>query len=75
MRVLLIEDDEELANGIAVGLRRAHLAVDVALDGRTGLQRALLADYDVVVLDRDCRASTVTRCAPGSSRQAAGLAC
>lgn len=53
MRVLLIEDDEELANGIAVGLRRAHLAVDVALDGRTGLQRALLADYDVVVLDRD----------------------
>jgi DNA-binding response OmpR family regulator len=53
VRVLLIEDDEELANAIAVGLRRAQLAVDVALDGQSGLQRALLADYDVVVLDRD----------------------
>jgi DNA-binding response OmpR family regulator len=53
MRVLLIEDDEELANAIAAGLRRAQFAVDVTLDGRTGLHRALLADYDVVVLDRD----------------------
>jgi DNA-binding response OmpR family regulator len=53
VRVLLIEDDEELANGIAVGLRRAQLAVDVALDGRAGLERALRVDYDVVVLDRD----------------------
>jgi DNA-binding response OmpR family regulator len=53
MRVLVIEDDEEMAAAIGVGLRRAQLAVDIALDGHTGLQRALLTDYDVVVLDRD----------------------
>jgi DNA-binding response OmpR family regulator len=53
MRVLVVEDDEELANTVAVGLRRAHLAVDVALDGAGGLERALRNDYDVIVLDRD----------------------
>jgi DNA-binding response OmpR family regulator len=29
------------------------MAVDIALDGETGLARALVNDYDVVVLDRD----------------------
>ena len=53
MRVLVIEDDQELAEAVAVGLRRAQMAVDVALDGPAGLERALLKDYDVVVLDRD----------------------
>ena len=53
MRVLVIEDDRELAEAIGVGLRRAQMAVDVALDGRSGLQRALVNDYDVVLLDRD----------------------
>jgi DNA-binding response OmpR family regulator len=53
MRVLLIEDDAELAEAIGVGLRREQLAVDVALDGESGLERALVTDYDVIVLDRD----------------------
>jgi len=53
VRVLVIEDDKELAEAIGVGLRRAQMAVDVALDGRSGLQRALVNDYDVVLLDRD----------------------
>ena len=53
MRVLVIEDDGELAEAIGVGLRRERLAVDVALDGRSGLERALVTDYDVIVLDRD----------------------
>jgi DNA-binding response OmpR family regulator len=53
MRVLVIEDDSELAEAIGVGLRRARLAVDLAHDGPAGLQRALLCDYDVIVLDRD----------------------
>ena len=33
MRVLVIEDDEELAAAIAAGLRLEGLAVDTALDG------------------------------------------
>ncbi|HEX4175936.1 MAG TPA: response regulator transcription factor [Acidimicrobiales bacterium] len=53
VRVLVIEDDAELAQAIGVGLRRTEMAVDVAGDGTTGLVRALDTDYDVVVLDRD----------------------
>jgi DNA-binding response OmpR family regulator len=53
MRVLVIEDDEELAETVATGLRQTHMAVDVALDGASGLTRAQLHDYDVIVLDRD----------------------
>jgi DNA-binding response OmpR family regulator len=53
MRVLVIEDDVELAEAIGVGLRRERMAVDVVFDGATGLERARLHDYDVIVLDRD----------------------
>ena len=53
VRVLVIEDDEEMARAVASGLRRTQMAVDVAFDGTAGLERALLNDYDVVVLDRD----------------------
>ncbi|MER5763776.1 response regulator transcription factor [Streptomyces sp. NPDC002082] len=53
MRVLVVEDDEEMARTVAVGLRRAQMAVDVAFDGPDGLERALCHDYDVIVLDRD----------------------
>jgi DNA-binding response OmpR family regulator len=53
MRVLVVEDDAEMAQAVAVGLRRMQMAVDVALDGSSGLERALVNDYDVIVLDRD----------------------
>ncbi|MBB5084058.1 response regulator transcription factor [Nonomuraea endophytica] len=53
MRVLVVEDDEEMAHTVATGLRRARMAVDVALDGTGGLERALHISYDVIVLDRD----------------------
>src|SRR6266849_2178500 len=35
------------------GLRQERMAVDVAFDGADGLERALVTDYDVIVLDRD----------------------
>ena len=38
MRVLIVEDHQELAQTIALGLRREGMAVDVALDGETGLR-------------------------------------
>jgi DNA-binding response OmpR family regulator len=53
VRVLVVEDDEEMAKTVAIGLRRARMAVDVAFDGSAGLERALYNDYDVIVLDRD----------------------
>jgi DNA-binding response OmpR family regulator len=53
MRVLVIEDEQALAQAIARGLRRAGMAVDLAFDGASGLEKALVNSYDVVVLDRN----------------------
>ena len=53
MRVLVVEDEEVMADVVCLGLRREGMAVDVALDGAAALDKALINDYDVVVLDRD----------------------
>ncbi|NGN70364.1 response regulator transcription factor [Streptomyces sp. A7024] len=53
MRVLVVEDEEFLAEMIAEGLRRDALAVDVAGDGREALRKLRFGAYDVMVLDRD----------------------
>ncbi|HYD10367.1 MAG TPA: response regulator transcription factor [Acidimicrobiales bacterium] len=53
MRVLVVEDEELLADAIARGLRREAIAVDVSLDGDDALGKLAVTDYDVVVLDRD----------------------
>jgi DNA-binding response OmpR family regulator len=53
MRVLLVEDHEELAETVADVLRGEGMAVDVALDGEAALERAGIHSYDVIVLDRD----------------------
>jgi DNA-binding response OmpR family regulator len=53
MRVLVVEDQVELADDICDGLRDQGFAADVAYDGATGIDKALHNDYDVVVLDRD----------------------
>jgi len=53
MRVLVVEDNVELAETVAAGLRREGMAVDVAFDGLDALERAGATAYDVVVLDRD----------------------
>jgi len=53
VRVLVIEDERNLADAIGRGLRREGMAVDVLYDGTTGHEAALVTRYDVVVLDRD----------------------
>jgi DNA-binding response OmpR family regulator len=53
MRVLVVEDQKELAATIAVGLRREGMAVDIVFDGHAALRHAKQQSYDVVVLDRD----------------------
>jgi DNA-binding response OmpR family regulator len=53
MRVLLVEDHEELAETVADVLRSEGMAVDVAVDGHAGLVEASIHPYDVIVLDRD----------------------
>lgn len=53
MRVLVVEDERQLADAIVKGLRRQSMAVDVAYDGDVALEKLMVNDYDVVVLDRD----------------------
>ena len=53
VRVLVVEDHEELSRYIADGLRDAGFAADVALDGVDALRKGVVYRYDVVVLDRD----------------------
>lgn len=51
MRILVVEDEPGIANFVRQGLTEAGYAVDVARDGREGLDYALAVEYDVLVLD------------------------
>ncbi|NJO36325.1 MAG: response regulator transcription factor [Rhizobiales bacterium] len=51
MKILIIEDSERLRRSLSEGLRRSGSAVDQVADGETGLNYALAAAYDVIVLD------------------------
>lgn len=51
MRLLLVEDEPDLASGLARALRMEGHAVDLAMNGEEGLHRALGIDYDAIVLD------------------------
>jgi DNA-binding response OmpR family regulator len=53
MRVLVVEDNQEMADVLARGLRRDGMAVDLAADGEEGWVKLHVSDYDVVILDRD----------------------
>ncbi|MEV4377795.1 response regulator transcription factor [Streptosporangium sp. NPDC049644] len=53
MRILVVEDERDLADLVAMGLRRHAMAVDVAYDGEAAAERLAVNDYDVLVLDRD----------------------
>lgn len=53
MRVLIVEDEQYLAEAIQTGLRREAIAADLVHDGQSALQRLTENDYDVVLLDRD----------------------
>jgi len=50
-RILLVEDEEALAEGLRVNLHRKQYEVDVAGDGRTGLASAQARRYDLILLD------------------------
>jgi two-component system copper resistance phosphate regulon response regulator CusR len=51
MRLLLIEDERKVADFIARGLKAERFAVDVALDGQSGLDMATACNYDLIILD------------------------
>lgn len=51
MRLLVVDDEVDLADAIAKGLRREGYAVDVAYDGEEALEKARLHSYDLICLD------------------------
>jgi two-component system, OmpR family, response regulator VanR len=53
MRVLIVEDEPFMAEGIRDGLRLEAIAADVAADGDTALALLSTNAYDIAVLDRD----------------------
>ncbi len=53
MRVLVVEDERDLADAVVRGLARSGFAVDMARDGAEALEKTWSSSYDVIVLDRD----------------------
>jgi DNA-binding response OmpR family regulator len=51
MRILLIEDEEDLAAALQRGLQRQGYAVDNALDGAAGWELLCTHSYDLLILD------------------------
>ncbi|MCU7495765.1 MAG: response regulator transcription factor [Ignavibacteria bacterium] len=51
MRVLVVEDEKGIAEFLKDGLEEESFAVDVALEGRSGLRMAEVNDYDLILLD------------------------
>jgi len=50
-RILVVEDEAKIANLLKRGLMEEAYEVDLALDGKEGLEAALAAPYDLIVLD------------------------
>lgn len=51
MKVLLIEDEKDMANLVSISLKSLNLAVDIAEDGEEGLSLALTNYYDLIISD------------------------
>lgn len=51
MRLLVVEDEPVAASVVSKGLREHAYVVDVAADGPSALERALINEYDLVILD------------------------
>lgn len=51
MKLLIVEDELDMATALQKGLRREGYAVDIALDGQLGWDMAEVNDYDLLILD------------------------
>jgi DNA-binding response OmpR family regulator len=51
VRLLVVEDEKDLAEAVARGLRREGYAVDIAFDGEEAIEKLSYSEYDLVCLD------------------------
>lgn len=52
MRILLVEDEQRLADALAYVLKKNKFSVDLAFDGIDGQDMAETGIYDLIILDR-----------------------
>jgi Response regulators consisting of a CheY-like receiver domain and a winged-helix DNA-binding domain len=72
MRILVIEDNSDIAANIGDYLEEKGHVVDFAGDGVTGLHLAVVHDFDAIVLDLTCPAWMASSCAASCARTRAG---
>lgn len=51
MRLLIIEDNIELTNSMKKGLEKVNFQVDISNNGEDGTEKAIVNEYDVILLD------------------------
>ena len=51
MRILVVEDEQSMADAIALGLTRNGYAVDTVYDGEAAIEAVDIDEYDLIVLD------------------------
>ena len=51
MKLLIIEDEKQVADNLKEGLEQHNYTVDIAYNGREGQQLALEYEYDIIILD------------------------
>ena len=51
MRILIVEDEKLLADSLQAMLEKKDFEVEVAYDGESGEEYALLGVYDLLILD------------------------
>ena len=51
MHILVVEDNQKLAGYIKKALEHKSYSVDLAHDGEIGLEKALMGDFDLIILD------------------------
>lgn len=72
-RILIVEDEEKLARMVELELTYEGYQVEKALDGRTGLERALSGEHDLILLEFCSLASTVWKSCAATGRMAGVL--
>jgi two-component system alkaline phosphatase synthesis response regulator PhoP len=68
-RVLVVEDDRDIAQLVELHLKDLGCRCDIARDGEKGLEKALKNEYELIILDLMLPGSTGWRSAKKSDRR------
>ena len=75
MRILVVEDDDLIARGIAAGLRAYGFTADTVRSAAQAELALANAECDAMVLDRGSRTATGFRCSPACVEPEAPCRC